>query len=92
MRSTSVIVFVLLSLAAVASPPRAAAQNAETTPAFSIATSHVFNSKEHPSITLTHRRVDHLDFRVYRVNDAFAFSEKLRDAHTLGSEEPVVPQ
>jgi uncharacterized protein YfaS (alpha-2-macroglobulin family) len=92
MRSTSVIVFVLLSLAAVASPPRAAAQNAETTPAFSIATSHVFNSKEHPSITLTHRRVDHLDFRVYRVNDAFAFFEKLRDAHTLGSEKPVVPQ
>jgi hypothetical protein len=36
--------------------------------------------------------VDHLDFRVYRVNDAFAFFAKLRDLHQLGSEEPVVPQ
>ena len=63
-----------------------------TTPAFSVATSHIFTTKEQPAITLTHRQVDHLDFRVYTVNDPLAFFEKLRDAHQLGSEEPVVPQ
>lgn len=68
------------------------AQETPATPAFSVATSHVFTTKEAPSITLTHRQVNHLDFRVYRVNDTFAFFEKLRDAHELGSEEPVVAQ
>ena len=68
------------------------AQSDTQTPAFSVATSHVFNTKERPSLSLTYRRVDHLDFRVYRVNDAFAFFEKLRDPHQLGSEEPVVSQ
>ena len=69
----------------------AAAQEA-TAPAFTVSTSHVFNTKESPAIALTHRQIDHLDFRVYRVNDAFAFFEKLRDPHQLGSEEPIVPQ
>lgn len=68
------------------------AQSPPTTPAFSIATSHIFTTKEQPSLTLTHRQVNHLDFRVYRVNDTFAFFEKLRDAHELGSEDPVVEQ
>jgi alpha-2-macroglobulin len=70
----------------------AGAQTEATTPAFSLATSHVFTTKERPAIALTHRRVDHLDFRVYRVDDSFKFFEQLRDAHELGSEEPVVPQ
>jgi uncharacterized protein YfaS (alpha-2-macroglobulin family) len=74
----------------------AATANAQTgndaTPSFSLATSHVFNTRERPSISLTYRRVDRLDFRVYRINDTFAFFEKLRDPHQLGSEDPVVPQ
>jgi uncharacterized protein YfaS (alpha-2-macroglobulin family) len=68
------------------------AQETTATPAFSLATSHVFTSRESPVVSLTHRQVDHLDFRVYKVNDTFAFFEKLRDAHELGSEEPVVEQ
>src|ERR1700674_569763 len=63
-----------------------------TTPSFTLATSHVFKTRERPAITLIYRRVDHLDFRVYRVNDAFGFFEKLRDPHHLGSTAPVVPQ
>lgn len=68
------------------------AQDNDATPAFSVSTSHIFNTRERPSIGLTYRRVDHLDFRVYRVGDAFTFFEKLRDPHQLGSEEPIVPQ
>lgn len=64
----------------------------ETKPAFSIATSHIFTTKETPELSLTHRQVNHLDFRVYRVDDTFAFFERLKDAHELGSDEPVVEQ
>ncbi|MFN7983706.1 MAG: MG2 domain-containing protein [Vicinamibacterales bacterium] len=84
------LVFAALTMCLTALP--AHAQSTPTTPAFSLATSHIYSTKESPAFSLTHRGVDHLDFRVYRVNDAFAFFEKLRDAHELGSEEPVVPQ
>src|SRR5262245_41275346 len=71
----------------------AAAQTPEpSTPAFSLASSQIYTTKERPAVWLTFRRVDHLDFRVYRVNDTLQFFSKLRDPHTLGSEEPVVPQ
>ena len=65
---------------------------APATPAFSVASSQIFTSKERAAVYLTFRRVDHLDFRVYRVNDSLQFFAKLRDPHQLGSEEPVVPQ
>lgn len=78
------------ALMAATTPLRA--QDDSARPAFSLATSHIFTTKEPPALTLTHRQVDHLDFRVYRVNDTFGFFEKLRDAHELGSEDPVVPQ
>jgi len=68
------------------------AQEPDATPAFSIASSHVFNTRERATISLTYRRVERLDFRVYRVSDPFAFFAKLRDPHQLGSETPVVPQ
>ncbi|MGE3958739.1 MAG: alpha-2-macroglobulin [Vicinamibacterales bacterium] len=91
LRSTIVpaLVTLLLSVPAGVSAQTDAAPAA---PAFSVATSHIFTTKEPPAITLTHRQVDHLDFRVYRVNDPFAFFARLRDAHELGSEEPVVAQ
>lgn len=83
---------VLAAMLTCVSASLARAQAPPTTPAFSLATSHIYSTKESPAFSLTHRGVDHLDFRVYRVNDAFAFFEKLRDAHELGSEEPVVAQ
>ena len=68
------------------------AQEPDQTPSFTLASSQIFNSREAPAISLYYRRVDHLDFRVYRVNDAFAFFEKLADPHRLGSEQPIVPE
>lgn len=79
----------LLVLTAV---PRAAAAQDPTTPSFSLASGHIFSSRERPAISLTYRRLDHLDFRVYRVNDPFAFFARLREPHVLGSEAPTVPQ
>jgi hypothetical protein len=81
-----------LGVVLLSSAPTLHAQTTDTTPAFSLATSHIFTTREPPAITLAHRRVDHLDFRVYKVNDALSFFEKLRDTHQLGSEEPIVPQ
>ena len=81
-----------VALLALSAPPAQAQTTDESTPSFSVATSHIFTTKESPALALTYRRIDHLDFRVYRVNDAFAFFQKLRDPHQLGSEEPVVPQ
>lgn len=67
-------------------------QGPDTRPAFSIATSQSFTTRERPSISLTFRRVNHLDFRVYRVKDPLGFFAQLKDLHQLGSEAPVVPQ
>jgi len=78
----------ILGLAA----PVAAQAPEPSTPAFSLASSQIYTTKERPAVWLMFRRVDHLDFRVYRVDDTLQFFAKLRDPHTLGSEEPVVPQ
>ena len=64
----------------------------DATPSFSVSSSHIFSTRERPAVSLTYRRVDHLDFRVYRVNDPFTFFARLRDPHQLGSEAPVVAQ
>ncbi len=84
----AVLVVALSALA----PLRAQEPAPDATPSFSLASSHIFSTRERPAIALTYRRVDHLDFRVYRVTDPFAFFARLRDPHQLGSEAPVVPQ
>jgi uncharacterized protein YfaS (alpha-2-macroglobulin family) len=90
-RYRKTVLAVLIALAGI--PLQAQAPDAtETRPSFTLATSHVFSSRERPAIALTYVRLDRLDFRVYRVNDAFTFFERLRDPHQLGSETPVVPQ
>jgi hypothetical protein len=80
----------MLLLAAWATDLRA--QASDNAPSFTLATSQVFSTHDRPAITLVFRGVDHLDFRVYRVDDAFAFFEKLRDPHEFGSAAPIVPQ
>jgi len=74
----------------------AAAQPGEspqsTRAAFSLSSSRIATSRETPAIYLTYRRLDHLDFRVYRVNDPVTFLAGLKDPHQLGSEEPLVDQ
>lgn len=64
----------------------------EDRPAFSLSTSEVFTTKDAPNFYLTFRRIAHLDFRVYKVRDPFAFFSNLRDPHQLGSSEVEVLQ
>src|SRR5262249_47315541 len=85
------ILFVLVWCGVSATTARAQDAN-DRSPSFSVATDHVFTTKERAALMLTYRQLDHLDFRVYRINDSYAFFEKLRDPHQLGSEEPLVPQ
>ncbi len=84
---------VVALLAAAAGPAPASAQaGQDDRPAFSLASSTIFTTRESPAVYLTFRRVDHLDFRVYRVNDPMAFLAGLKDPHQLGSEAPLVEQ
>jgi alpha-2-macroglobulin len=64
----------------------------DTRPSFSLSTSTIATTRETPAIYLTFRRLDHIDFRVYRVNDPMKFLAGLKDPHQLGSEEPIVSQ
>lgn len=81
---------VALLLTAIASS--AFAQEETAAPAFSLSSSQIWSTRDQPSISLLFREVPHLDFRVYRVNDPVRFMSGLRDPHTLGSPEPIVPQ
>ena len=71
---------------------RAQEAEAQTRPAFSLASSQIYTTKDSPAIDLTFQQVDHLDFRIYRVKDAKAFFAGLKDPHQFGSPEPVVAQ
>lgn len=64
----------------------------EDRPAFSLSTSEVFTTRDAPNFYLTFKRIQHLDFRVYRVRDPFAFFEGLNDPHQLGTGEASVKQ
>lgn len=61
-------------------------------PAFSLASSQVASTRERAYVQLGFQQIEALDFRVYRVKDPVAFLQGLRDAHSLGSPEPLVPQ
>ncbi len=74
-----------------------ASANAQTTddapePSFTLATSQAFTTRDTPVVHLTFRALTQLDFRVYRVNDAPTFFAGLRDPHTLGGREALVPE
>jgi len=84
-----------LLLLAAALPAAALGQEAkppDDRPAFSLASGAIGSSKDKPAVFLTFRRVTHLDFRIYRVNDPLTFVTNLKDPHQLGSEEPLVDQ
>lgn len=80
-------IVVAMTAAARAQDPEAAAR-----PAFSLASSQIYTTRDSASIDLTFQMVDHLDFRIYRVKDAKAFFAGLKDPHQFGSPEPVVAQ
>ncbi len=72
--------------------PALATAQPDDGPAFSLWSSQIYTTRERPAFSLTFRRVEYLDFRVYRVEDPLKFFASLRDPHQLGSEKPVVPQ
>ena len=89
------LVAVTLALAtATAVPAAVAAQptEGESEPSFTLATSQAFTTRDAPVVQLTFRGVTQLDFRVYRVNDATAFFQGLRDPHNLGGQQGLVPE
>jgi uncharacterized protein YfaS (alpha-2-macroglobulin family) len=89
MTSTRALVCLALLLCV---PASASAQAEDDSPAFSLWSSQIFTTHDRPAFSLTFRRVEHLDFRVYRVEDPLRFFAGLRDPHQLGSLKPVVPQ
>ena len=84
--------WLMLSCSLVITPALSAAQPEREQPAFSLASSTIFSTRESPSIYLTFRQVDRLDFRVYKVGDPMRFLAGLKDPHQLGSDTPVVDQ
>ncbi len=91
MKSTRALLCLGVALILLA-PAVCAAQAEDDSPAFSLWSSEIFTTRDSPSFSLNFRRVDHLDFRIYRVEDPLKFFAGLRDPHQLGSEKPVVPQ
>src|SRR4029453_8362004 len=75
-----------------ANPAAAQSGNSQSRASFSLSSSRVATTHESPAIYLTYRRLDHLDFRIYRVSNPVAFLAGLKDPHQLGSEEPLVDQ
>ena len=61
-------------------------------PAFSLSSSEIVAPGTDIRISVDFQRVDHLDFRIYRVADPVAFFAGLKELHQLGSPEPSVEQ
>ncbi len=56
-----------------------------TEPYFSVSSRQTYAPSQKPNVSIEFRRVDHLDFRIYHVNDPIQFFAKLKDAHSFGS-------
>ncbi|MEY4095608.1 MAG: hypothetical protein RLZZ53_2807, partial [Acidobacteriota bacterium] len=93
---TSRRVFLLLAtgycLLTLAAPVSAQDAAPDERPAFYLSTSEVFTTRDAPNFYLTFRRLERLDFRVYKVKDPFAFFAGLDDPHQLGTDEERVEQ
>ena len=73
----------LWCFALIAAPGATQSRDRDPGPAFSLASHHIFSTREHPSFTLTFTRLSYLDVRVYRVRDPLEFFARLRDPHVL---------
>jgi hypothetical protein len=91
----SAVALLLTLCGGVVSPHQLRAQEPEERrddrPAFSLSSGEIFTTKASPHVQLTFERLSSLDFRVYRVDDHFAFFAGLKDPHMMGSEAYVVP-
>ena len=63
----------------------------ESDPYFALATARTFGTKGRPSVTLSAWKVDSLEFRVYRVDDAMKFFEQIENPHEFGGRAPRPP-
>lgn len=69
-------------------PSPALAQESDSTePFFAVSSHQTYGPSQQPKVWVEFRQVDHLDFRVYRVQDPILFFAKLRDAHHFGGEK-----
>ncbi len=92
-RRCRVALVATLGLLAAITPMRAQDEGpASTEPAFSLSSAEVVTPGSAITISVGFERIDHLDFRIYRVADPVAFFAGLRELHNLGSPEPVVEQ
>lgn len=82
---------VLVMLAVWAAPAFSQGADDER-PAFSLSTSEAFTTRDAPHFYLTFKRIERLDFRVYRVRDPFAFFAGLDNPHQMGADQPRVEQ
>jgi hypothetical protein len=58
---------------------------------FSVSSNRTYAPGERPAIQLWAHNVKELEFRVYRVQDPFAFFQSLPDAHRFGGQAPPRP-
>jgi len=79
----------LLLMGSFAGPRVALAQEEtpSTEPSFSVSSRQTYAPSQEPKVWIRFRQVDHLDFRVYRVQDPVGFFAKLKDPHSFGSEK-----
>jgi hypothetical protein len=72
----------------------AAAQAGEATattykPYFSLSTNRTYSTADKTRVWINYVGVEHLDFRVYRVNDPVKFFKRLADPHKIGEQEKL---
>ncbi len=82
---------VLRSRAMPASPvvfePPVRPLSTSTKPYFSLSTHRTFGTKESARLWVDYQRVDHLDFRVYKINEPAKFFAKLENPHQMGEQD-----
>jgi uncharacterized protein YfaS (alpha-2-macroglobulin family) len=68
--------------------PAASPQPSPTVkPSFSLSTNRTYGTGERARVFINYQAIDHLDFRVYRVNDPVKFFKQLNDPHQMGEQE-----
>ncbi len=77
----------LLMLMLAGAYPAFGQEGGSTEPFFAVSSHQTYSPSQQAKVSIEFRQVDHLDFRVYRVNDPILFFSKLRDAHSFGSEK-----
>ncbi|MEJ7617020.1 MAG: hypothetical protein WKF30_08685 [Pyrinomonadaceae bacterium] len=56
-------------------------------PYFSLSTNRIYGTYDRARVWINYQKVDHLDFRVYRVKDPVKFFKNLDDPHQIGEDE-----